>query len=138
MRLALAVAFLAVTIVAGAPRLYETATLAYHLARVPDLETRRLTVFGPWYAGVQRLRRETPPDATIDFVLLRPEARGIAVLAATELLPRDVRLFEGWEAWKRRERATLLRDARAANAVGSPPGPAQFVVTVDQDFQWSR
>jgi hypothetical protein len=136
-RNAILVLLVAGTMLTGAKRLYETVDLAYHLARIPDLETRKLTLFGPWYAGVQRLRRETPPDATIDFVLLRPEARDIAVLGAAELQPRDVRLFDGWENWKARRRAELLHDARAANAApGPPPSPARFVVVVDQDFRW--
>jgi hypothetical protein len=131
-RVAILALIVASTVIAGAQRLADTARLSYHLARLPDLETRRATLFGSWYEGVQRLRRETPTDATIDFVMLRPEARDIAVLGAAELQPRDVRLFDGWDAWKRRKRAELLHDARAANAVpGLLPSPARFVVVVD-------
>lgn len=137
MRNAILVFIVATTILSGAKRLYETADLAWHLGQIRDLEARKLTLFGPWYAGVQRLRRETPPDATIDFVMLRPEARDIAVLGAAELQPRDVRLFDGWEHWKARRRAELLHDARAANAApGPPPSAARFVVAVDRDFRW--
>jgi hypothetical protein len=140
-RVALLVLVVASTVFAGARRLYDTARLAVQLARVPDLEARRRVLFGPWYEGVQRLRRETPPNATIDFVMLRPEARDIAVLAAAELQPRDVRLFDGWDAWKQRKRAVLLHDARAANAAVRPPPPrGQFVVAVDpnapEPFRW--
>jgi hypothetical protein len=131
-RVAILALIVAGTVIAGAKRLADTVRLSYQLARLPDLETRRATLFGPWYEGVQQLRRETPSDAPIDFVMLRPEARDIAVLAAAELQPRDVRLFDGWSAWERRTRAELLHDARAANAVpGPPPAPARFVVVVD-------
>ena len=141
MRIALLVLIVATTVVAGAKRLYDTAHLAARLAREPDLETRRRVLFGEWYGGVQRLRRDTPPSATIDFVMLRPEARDIAVLGAAELQPRDVRLFDGWEAWRARKRADLLHDARAANAApGPPPSRAQYVVVVDpsaeEPYRW--
>lgn len=141
MRVAILVLIVASTVLAGVKPLADTARLSYQLACLPDLETRRATLFGSWYPGVQRLRRETPPDATIDFVMLRPEARDIAVLGAAELQPRDVRLFDGWTAWKQRKRAELLHDARAANAVpGPPPSPARFVVVVDpaapEPFRW--
>jgi hypothetical protein len=140
-RIALLVLIVASSVIAGARRLFDTAQLAVQLARSPDLEARRRVLFGSWYEGVQRLRRETPPDATIDFVMLRAEARDIAVLGAAELQPRDVRLFDGWDAWKRRQRAELLHDARAANAApGPPPGAARFVVIVDpaaaEPFRW--
>jgi hypothetical protein len=141
MRIALVALIVASTIAAGAKRLYDTAQLAVQLARVPDLEGRRRVLFGPWYEGVQRLRRATPANATIDFVMLRPEARDIAILGAAELQPRDVRLFDGWDAWKQRRRAELLHDARAANAAPGPPPPrARFVVAVDpsapEPFRW--
>lgn len=141
MRVALLVLIVASSVFAGAKRYYETARLAAQMARLPDLETRRRVLFGHWYEGVQRLRAATPSNATIDFVMVRPEARDIAVLGAAELQPRDVRLFDGWDAWKQRRRAVLLHDDRAANAVaGPPPSPAQFVVAVDpqapEPFRW--
>jgi len=141
MRIAVVVLVVATSVIAGARRLYDSAHLAAQLARTPDLETSRRLLFGHWYEGLQQLRRETPPDATIDFVMLRPEARDIAVLGAAELQPRDVRLFDGWNAWKRRKRAELLHDARAANAApGPPPSRAQLVVIVDpqatEPFRW--
>ena len=141
MRVALLVLIVAATVAAGARRLYDTAALATQMARLPDLEARRAQLFGAWYGGVQRLRDATPPDAAIDFVMIRPEARDIAVLAAAELQPRDVRLFDGWDAWKQRKRAVLLHDARAANAApGPPPSRAQLVVIVDpqapEPFRW--
>lgn len=132
MRVAVLVLLVASTVFAGGKRLGDTARLAYHLRALPDLEARRAVLFGPWYVAVQQVRRDTPANATIDFVMVRPEARDIAVLAAAELQPRDVRLFDGWEAWKERRRAVLLHDARAANAVPGPrPAPAQFVFVVD-------
>ena len=132
MRAAVLILFVASTAFAGAKRLLDTGRLARDLARLDNVETRRATLFGPWYIAVQQLRRQLPPDATVDFILLRPEARDIAVLGAAELQPRDVRLFDGWDAWRARTRAELLHDARAANAVpGLATPPAQFVVIVD-------
>jgi hypothetical protein len=132
MRVALLVLLVASSLFAGAKRLVDTGRLALDLARLDDLETRRATLFGPWYVAVQQLRREIPANATVDFVMVRPDARDIAVLGAAELQPRDVRLFDGWEAWQRRTRAELLHDARAANAVpGLLPAPARYVVVVD-------
>ena len=131
-RVAILALLLAGTMVAGAKRLGDTARLAYNLRALPDLEARRTQLFGPWYAAVQQLRRGIPANASVDFVMVRPEARDIAVLAAAELQPRDVRLFDSWNAWIERRRAVLLHDARAANAVPGPlPRPAQFVVVVD-------
>ncbi len=135
-RIAILVLIVASTVFAGAKRLSETGRLARDLAKLPDLEARRTMLFGTWYIAVQQLRRDIPADATIDFVMLRPDARDIAVLGAAELQPRDVRLFDGWDAWKRRARAELLHDARAANAAPGPlPAPAQFVVAVDPTAQ---
>jgi hypothetical protein len=131
-RVAILALLMASMIYAGGQRLSGTARLAYDLRQLPDLEARRVRCFGNWYVAAAHLRDHTPVNATIDFVMVRPEARDIAVLAAAELQPRDVRLFDGWDAWKQRRRAILLHDARAANAVpGPPPAPAQFVVAVD-------
>lgn len=125
-------AFVASSVFAGANRLFELTRLARMMAGLDSFEARRLVVFGPWYASVQRIRDTTPPDATIDFVMITPSARDIAVLGGAELQPRDVRFFDGWDAWKRRERAEFLHDARAANAAPAPPpGPARTVVAVD-------
>jgi hypothetical protein len=120
------------SVVAGASRLLGVARLGGDMARLPTFEQRRLTLFGPPYAGVRQLRAAMPANATIDFVMLVPEARDIAVLGGADLQPRDVRFFDGWDAWKLRKRAEFLHDARAANAPpGPPPPPAQFVVAVD-------
>lgn len=132
MRIAILGLLLASSVFAGAKRLADTARLARDLRAHADVEARRAVLFGPWYVAVQQLRRDIPPHASVDFVMVRPDARDIAVLGAAELQPRDVRLFDGWDAWKTRTRAELLRDARAANAVpGPPPPPAQFVIVVD-------
>jgi hypothetical protein len=128
----LLILLVATSLLAGAKRLGDTARLARELGKLDTLEERRARLFGNWYVAMQQLRHATPNDATIDFVMLHAEGRDIAVLAAAELQPRDVRLFDGWDAWKRRSRAELLHDARAANAAPGPlPGPAQFVVAVD-------
>ena len=132
MRVALLILLVASSVFAGSKRLLDVARLTRDLARLDGVETRRATLFGPWYVAVQQLRREIPENATIDFVMLRPDARDIAILGAAELQPRDVRLFDGWDAWKHRTRAELLHDARAANAVvGPPPARASFIVIVD-------
>ncbi|HET8797011.1 MAG TPA: hypothetical protein VFO89_04955, partial [Thermoanaerobaculia bacterium] len=132
MRKALLALFVVATIVAGAPRLFETLRTAREMARLETIEQRRTLLFGSWYAAVEALKRSTPESASIDFVMLRPEGRDVAVLGAAELQPRDVRLFDGWDAWRRRERAILLHDDRAANAVPGPPPPvAPIVVLVD-------
>jgi hypothetical protein len=131
-RIAILVLLVAGSVFAGAKRLADTGRLARDLQALPDVEARRTRLFGGWYAAASQVRDRTPANATIDFVMVRPEARDIAVLAAAELQPRDVRLFDGWDAWKQRTRAMLLHDARAANAVpGPPPAPAQFVFAVD-------
>jgi hypothetical protein len=108
------------------------ARMTREMAQLRTIEERRLKQYGSWYASAQQLRGTTPADATIDFVMVTPAARDIAVLAGSELQPRDVRFFEGWDAWKRRKRADFLLDERAANAAPGPlPGPARFIVAVD-------
>lgn len=135
MRVVAIVLFVASMIIAGAPRLREVLRDANALAPL-TFESRRARWFGKWYPAVAQLRNDIPETATVDFVLLRPEARDIAVLGAAELQPRDVRLFDGWDAWRKRERAILLHDDRAANAVaGAPPGVAQYVVIVDPQIE---
>lgn len=122
-------------LIAGAPRLRENWRVARDLAPLHE-ESRRARWFGKWYLAVAQLRNDIPSNATIDFVMLRPEARDIAVLGAAELQPRDVRLFDGWDAWRKRERAILLHDDRAANAATTtPPSKAQYVVIVDPNLE---
>ena len=116
------------SVIAGAPRLLDLARLTRDMARLRTFEERRERLFGPWYSQVKRLR--APP--TVDFIMLKPAARDIAVLSAAELYPRDVRFFDGWEAWKQRKRAEFLHDPRAVNAPpGSKPGPARLVVVIE-------
>jgi hypothetical protein len=132
LRVAILTIFVGSTIIAGAPRLIAMLRTAKDLARLHSLDERRATLFGAWYPAIEQLKRDTPSTATIDFVMLRPESRDIAVLGAAELQPRDVRLFDGWDAWKRRERAILLHDDRAANAVpGPPPHAGDLIVIID-------
>lgn len=131
MRIAVIVLLVASTVYAGGRRLLETARLARELARIDELDERRSILFGTWYRAVRDVARGVPSDASVDFVMLRPEARDIAVLGAAELQPRDVRLFDGWAAWRERRRAILIHGPHAANAVGPPPPPARFVVVVD-------
>jgi hypothetical protein len=134
-RIAAIVLFLASMFIAGAPRLRELFRTANDLAPL-TFESKRGRWFGKWYGAVAQLRETIPATATIDFVMLRAEARDIAVLGAAELQPRDVRLFDGWNAWRRRERAILLHDDRAANAVpGMPPTAADYVVVVDPNVE---
>lgn len=132
MRRALPIAlFLATIVPYGAPRYAATLRLARDLAKRP-MEERRAELFGGWYADAMRLRAETPPNASIDFVMLTPAARDAAILAGAALQPRDCRYFDGWEAWRARRRAEFVHDARAVNAPpGPPPGPADVVVAVD-------
>jgi hypothetical protein len=135
-RIVILAAVVASTVYAGAPRLMETAQLALTMPRFRDVDARRAILFGSWYRAVRQIDGVAPRDASIDFVLLRPEARDIAVLGAAELQPRDVRLFDGWDGWKQRKRTILIHGERAANAVvGPPPLPAPFVVAVDPNAE---
>ena len=105
--------------------------LAMQLAPLP-MEERERALFGPWYAQAEEIRASVPQHASIDFVLLRPEARDLAVLAGALMYPRDARYFDGWDAWRARRRAEFMNDSRAVNAApGPPPPPAPFVVVAD-------
>lgn len=110
----------------------------YSLGRIANdlqpltMEQRRTTLFAPWYAEVAATRAGLPVTSSIDFVMLTPQARDIAVLAGPLLQPRDVRYFDGWEAWRRRERARFFHDDQATNAIpGPPPGAADVVLSID-------
>jgi len=123
--------FLGTIVPFGAPRYLAMLREVRGLARLP-MEQRRVELFGNWYADAVRLQGEVSPTKSIDFVMLTPAARDVAVLAGATLQPRDCRYFDGWDAWRARRRAEFLHDARAANAVpGPPPGPADVVVVVD-------
>jgi hypothetical protein len=118
-------------IVYGAPRLAAVVRLALQFAPL-TMEERRSTLFGPWYGNVQKLKQTIPPSAAVDFVMVRSEARDLAVLSGALLQPRDCRYFQGWDGWRRRQRVEFLLDARAANAPpGPPPAAASFVILVD-------
>ncbi len=68
----------------------------------------------------------------IDFVMLDPAARDLAVFTAGLVAPRPARLFEGRAEWEQRKPAILFRDDRAANAVPAPPtSKAATVVLID-------
>ncbi len=102
--------------------------------RSMSMEQRKATMFAPWYAEVTALDRAVPRDSAIDFVMLKPGARDIAVLAGAILQPRDVRFFDGWDAWRARRRAAFMHDAHAVNAApGPPPAPAPVVIAVDAE-----
>ena len=123
--------FLGTIVPFGAPRYLAVLREVRGLARLP-MERRRVELFGNWYADAVRLQREVSPTKSIDFVMLTPAARDVAVLAGAALQPRDCRYFDGWDAWRARRHAEFLHDARAANAVaGPPPAPADVVVVVD-------
>jgi hypothetical protein len=95
------------------------------------MEQRKASLFGAWYVEARALRDSLPPGATVDFVMTDGAAGDIAVLAAAELQPHDVRFFEGWDAWRARERAIFLRDEKAANAPNlTPPALSDVVVAV--------
>jgi hypothetical protein len=127
----LGVGFLASILPYAYPRYREVLSIASAL-RPLAIEERKRTLFGPWYAEAAFLHETVPADGAIDFVMLTPSARDIAVLAGAVLQPRDVRYFDGWESWESRTRATFLHDARAANAAPGPPPPiAPIVVAVD-------
>ncbi len=122
---------LAAIVPSGIRRQIETLRLVSALSG-RSMEERRSFLFGRWYEEAQRLARTIPPAAPVDLVMIGPDARDVAVLSGALLHPRDCRFFDGWEAWKRRERARFLHDDRAANAVpGPPPQRAEFLVVVD-------
>lgn len=100
---------------------------------------RKRIVYGDWIGVVEQIRARVPPGGSVDVVMLTPRAREIAVFAGAELRQRDVRFFDGWEAWRARRRAAFFHDHRAANAPPAPPpGPASVVVTVDDTMRIVR
>lgn len=127
--------FLAVVVISsigyGARDYYALGRIARDLQPL-TMEQRREALFAPWYAEVAAIRAELPVESSIDFVMLTPQARDVAVLAGPLLQPRDVRYFDGWEAWRKRERARFFHDDKATNAIaGSPPGAANVTFTID-------
>jgi hypothetical protein len=79
------------------------------------------------------LAQRIPRTATVDIVMLSPRARESAVFLGAELAPRDVRFFDGWEAWRARRRAAFMNDPRAVNAApGPPPGRPALVIEIGE------
>lgn len=115
----------------GARRQWESVRFASQL-RTHSMEERRAILFAPWYAEVTSLAATLPESASVDVVMLTPQARDVAVLAGPLLQPRDVRYFDGRGAWLRRERARFLHDDKASNAIpGPPPGAAAVTLSID-------
>lgn len=115
----------------GARDYYSLGRIARDLQPL-TMEQRRTTLFAPWYAEVAAIRSGLPVASSIDFVMLTPQARDVAVLAGPLLQPRDVRYFDGWEAWRRRERARFFHDDKATNAIpGPPPAAADVTLSID-------
>jgi hypothetical protein len=100
--------------------------------RGESAEAKRRITSGSWYVTIAEVRRRVPASGSVDFVMLTPEGRDVAVFAGAALAPRDCRFFSGWDDWRARRRATFFQDERAANAPpGPPPGAASCVVLVD-------
>ena len=100
------------------------------------VDERRRVLYGDWVRVTDQIRATVPPGDSVDMVMLTPAARELAVFAGVELGLRDVRFFEGWDAWRSRHRAQFMGDPRAVNA---PPGPlppaARVVVAVDTELR---
>lgn len=105
------------------------------IRRLP-LDERRRAVYGDWTRVTDHIRATVPPAGAVDMVMLTPNARELAVFAGVELGLRDVRFFDGWDAWRSRDRARFMNDVRAVNAPpGPPPDAARVVVTVDTELR---
>src|SRR5439155_7533284 len=70
--------FLGTIVPFGAPRYLAVLREVRGLARLP-MERRRVELFGNWYADAVRLQGEVSPTKSIDFVMLTPAARDVAV-----------------------------------------------------------
>ena len=117
-------------LVAGVPTYAKVVRLAASLMPL-SMQERRVALFGAPYQAAISMRRTLHPGATIDIVMMTPEARDVAILTGSELHGYDCQFFEGVDAWQLRKRAAFFRDARAANAVpGPPPTRASVVLTV--------
>lgn len=117
------------------------AVLAQRAAALRKLarDDRRVDIYGAWYRELRRIRASVPERASVDIVMANADARDTAVFAGAMLEPRDVRYFAGWDAFRRRERARFLLDARAANAPpGPPPGPADAVLLIDEHITMEK
>jgi len=133
LKITLIVACLAMSVPYGIPVYVDRLRLAWALRQL-SMDERKVVLFAPWYQEAVALDHELPAGSTVDFVMAKPAARDIAVLGGAVLQPRDVRFFDGWEAWRLRRRAAFLRDDLAVNAAsGPPPTPAATVVLVDAE-----
>lgn len=95
-------------------------------------EERRTILFDGWYEAALRIDAVLPERVAVDIILKTPAARDIAVLGSTLLQPRDCRIFDGFDAYARRQRAILIRDSRAVNAApGASPQAAPYLVIAD-------
>ena len=104
--------------------------------RDKPLSERKRIVYGDWFKVIEEVGRRIPKDAAVDVVMLTPRSREMAVFAGAELRGRDVRFFEGWEAWRGRQRAIFMRDPRAVNAPSAaPPGPAAIVLEAGDELR---
>jgi hypothetical protein len=131
----LVVAVLLLPAIGTAPDLCSSVREAAAL-REHSPQQRKHIVYGTWMAVVEEIRARVPAGGSVDVVMLTPQARETAVFAGAELPQRDVRFFDGWQAWRARERATFFHDDRAANApAGPPPRPASLVVTIDSEMR---
>ena len=133
LEVSLIAALLGSALPSGAPAYLDNLRYAWSL-RPMSMEERKAALFAPWYAEATALARSVPADSAIDFVMVKPGARDIAVLAGAVLQPRDVRFFDGCDSWRSRKRAAFLHDDRAVNAAPGPaPAPAAVAVVVDAE-----
>ena len=117
----------------GAPWLFGVVRLARDLAPL-SMNARREAIFGAWYGQATQIRASVPRGAVVDLVMVKPKARDLAVLAGAVLQPCVCQYFDGWTAWRARQRAAFIHDPRAANAPPSVPvQPARIVIAVDPD-----
>ena len=130
----LAVLTIAACVLPAAPASIRELTSRVSLATtfLPMSEAdRRLALLG-WPERIARELTKLGSHEPIDFVILDPGARDLAVFTAARVAPRPSRLFEGRQAFEQRKPAILFRDDRAANAVPGPPSiKARTVVVVD-------
>jgi hypothetical protein len=117
----------------GTPPLLQLSRLARSLAP-RSMAERRDELFGPWYVEAEQLRAAIPRGAVVDIVMTSPNARDIAVLAGAMLQPCTCQYFDGTRAWRQRQQAIFLHDARAANAApGNLVRPGQFIIVANPD-----
>lgn len=105
-------------------------------ALLPASEAERRVMVLGWPERIGSELQKLDSNEPVDFVMLDPDARDLAVFTAARIAPRPVRLFEGRAAWEQRTPALLFRDDRAANAVPAPPtSKAATIVFIDSRRQ---